>query len=180
MERTDRNRLGPDRRRRAAAGPRRARGCQPRPSSVSAEPLDTSSPGGQYGRRCPCWPVRWCGAPGRRRTVRGGPRRPQSPYLGVAGSPNAAHHDGVRPKHDLYCVRIKGRLGATALSAFPAMVHHVDGRETVLTGLLEDRSAVFGVLAQVEALGLELIELRQIRPRRRSTGSGDDCSPDLS
>jgi hypothetical protein len=39
---------------------------------------------------------------------------------------------------------------------------------------------VFGVLAQVEALGLELIELRQIRPRRRSTGSGDDCSPDLS
>jgi hypothetical protein len=86
----------------------------------------------------------------------------------------------VRAKHDLYCVRIKGRLGATALSAFPAMVHHVDGRETVLTGLLEDRSAVFGVLAQVEALGLELIELRQIRPRRPSGSSGDDCSPDLS
>ena len=70
--------------------------------------------------------------------------------------------------HDLYCIRIKGRLGATALSAFPAMVHHVDGRETVLTGLLEDRSAVFGVLEQVEALGLELIELRQIRPKRRT------------
>ena len=70
--------------------------------------------------------------------------------------------------HDLYCIRIKGHLGVTALSAFPAMVHHVDGRETVLTGVLEDRSAVFGVLEQVEALGLELIELRQIRPKRRS------------
>jgi hypothetical protein len=60
------------------------------------------------------------------------------------------------------------------------MVHHVDGRETVLTGLLEDRSAVFGVLEQVEALGLELIELRQIRPKRRAGGSADDCSPGRS
>jgi hypothetical protein len=33
--------------------------------------------------------------------------------------------------------------------------------ETVLTGLLEDRSALFGVIAQIEALGLELIELRR-------------------
>ena len=81
----------------------------------------------------------------------------------------------MHTEHDLYCIRIKGRLGPTALSAFPAMVHHVDGRETVLTGLLEDRSAVFGVLAQVEALGLELIELRQIRPRPRSGSSADDC-----
>jgi hypothetical protein len=36
--------------------------------------------------------------------------------------------------------------------------------ETVLTGFLEDRSAVFGVVGQIEALGLELLELRQIRP----------------
>jgi hypothetical protein len=86
----------------------------------------------------------------------------------------------VRAKHDLYSVRIKGRLGPTALSAFPAMVNHVDARETVLTGLLADRAAVFGVLAQVEALGLELIELRQIRPRRRPGSTRDECSPDLS
>ena len=66
-------------------------------------------------------------------------------------------------------MRIDGRLGVTALSAFPAMVHHMDGRETVLTGLLEDRSALFGVLAQVEALDLELVEVRRIRPHRRPT-----------
>ena len=74
----------------------------------------------------------------------------------------------------LYAIRIKGRLGPTALSAFPTMVSEIKGGETVLTGLLEDRSALFGVLAQVEALGLELVELRQIRARPKSRESGDD------
>jgi hypothetical protein len=36
----------------------------------------------------------------------------------------------------------------------------------VLTGLVEDRSGVFGVLGQIEALGLELLELRQIQETR--------------
>ena len=44
------------------------------------------------------------------------------------------------------------------------MVAELNDSETVLTGLLEDQSAVFGVLAQIEALGLELLELRQIEP----------------
>jgi hypothetical protein len=57
------------------------------------------------------------------------------------------------------------------------MVSEVKGSETVLTGLLEDRSAVFGVLAQIEALGLELLELRQIRARPKSPDSGDNRSP---
>ena len=61
-----------------------------------------------------------------------------------------------------YMIRIKGLLGVTALSAFPSMVSEFRGPETVLTGLLEDRSALFGVLAQIEALGLELLEVRQI------------------
>ena len=63
-----------------------------------------------------------------------------------------------------YTIRIRGRLGATALSAFPTMASELTGGETVLTGWLENQSAVFGVLAQIEALGLELLELRQIRP----------------
>jgi len=65
----------------------------------------------------------------------------------------------------LYAIRIKGQLGATALSAFPSMEPELKDSETVLTGLLEDQSALFGVVAQIEALGLELLELRQIRPR---------------
>jgi hypothetical protein len=65
----------------------------------------------------------------------------------------------------LYTIRIEGQLGPTARSAFPAMVSKCNGGETVLTGLLEDRSALFGVLAQVEALGLDLVEVRRIRAR---------------
>jgi hypothetical protein len=42
------------------------------------------------------------------------------------------------------------------------MVSELQGGETVLTGVLQDRSAVFGVIAQIEALGLELLELRQV------------------
>jgi len=58
------------------------------------------------------------------------------------------------------------------------MVAEVEGSDTVLTGSLTDPSAVFGVLAQIEALGLELLELRQLRARRQSPESGDNCSPD--
>ena len=97
-------------------------------------------------------------------------------------------HDRVATTPGLYTIRIQGRLGATALSAFPSMESELNGGETVLTGLLEDRSAVFGVVAQIEALGLELLELRQIPARPsvhnrnsvrggKSPPSGEDTSP---
>ena len=70
----------------------------------------------------------------------------------------------------VYTIRIRGRLGATALSAFPTMVSEVTGSDTVLTGLLEDGSALFGVIGQIEALGLELLELRDIRATPRPHG----------
>jgi hypothetical protein len=57
-------------------------------------------------------------------------------------------------------------------------VADVEPGETVLTGLLEDRSAVCGVLAQIEALGLDLLELGQIQGRPESPESSDDPSPD--
>ena len=73
----------------------------------------------------------------------------------------------------VYTIRIKGRLGATALSAFPTMTCELTGSgETVLIGLLQDQSAVFGVIAQIEALGLELIELRQVRATPKLPGPG--------
>ena len=72
------------------------------------------------------------------------------------------HDDRVAKLPGLYTIRIRGRLGDTALSAFPSMKPELKCGETVLTGLLEDRSALFGVLAQIEALNLELIELREV------------------
>ena len=64
-----------------------------------------------------------------------------------------------------YLIRIRGHLGATVLSAFPAMAPQHHGAHTVLTGLL-DRSALYGVLAEIEALGLDLLELPKLTPDR--------------
>jgi len=46
----------------------------------------------------------------------------------------------------------------------------------VLTGLL-DRSALYGVLAEIEALGLDLLELRKLTHDRGSPRSGHHPSP---
>ena len=88
-----------------------------------------------------------------------------------------APDDGrMDPASARYMIRIKGHLGATLLSAFPAMAWQRQGPETVLTGML-DRPGLHGVLAEIEALGLDLLEVRQLPPEAGSPESGDACSP---
>ena len=82
----------------------------------------------------------------------------------------------MNPGPARYTIRIDGHLGATVLLAFPALAAQRRGGHTVLTGLL-DRSALYGVLAEVEALGLNLLEVRQHAPRRESPPPGESCSP---
>ena len=88
----------------------------------------------------------------------------------------ALDHGVMDPAPVLYAIRIHGHLGATVLSAFPAMVPQRHGADTVLTGRL-DRSALYGVLAEIEALGLDLLEVRQLTSERNSPGLGDSRSP---
>jgi hypothetical protein len=80
------------------------------------------------------------------------------------------------PAPALYAIRIDGHLGATVLSAFPALAPRHHGAHTVLTGLL-DRSALYGVLAEIEALGLDLLEIQRLIPDRTSPDPGDGRSP---
>jgi hypothetical protein len=61
-----------------------------------------------------------------------------------------------------YEIRIRGRLSETLLAAFPTMDAETRGAVTVLTGALRDQAALYGALAQIEALGLELLELRRV------------------
>jgi hypothetical protein len=64
----------------------------------------------------------------------------------------------------LYSIRVKGHLGAMSLAAFPEMVSQERGADCVLTGVLPDHSALFGIVTQIEALGLELVEIRLLVP----------------
>src|ERR1039457_4104327 len=88
----------------------------------------------------------------------------------------ALEHGVVDPEPARYVLRINGHLGATILSAFPALASRWHGAHTVLTGLL-DRSALYGVLAEIEALGLDLLELRQLERHREPPESGYTRSP---
>ena len=80
------------------------------------------------------------------------------------------------PASARYMIRINGHLGATLLSAFPAMAWKRQGPETVLTGML-DRPGLHGALAEIEALGLDLLEVRRLDPEASSPERGDTCSP---
>lgn len=64
----------------------------------------------------------------------------------------------------LYEIRVRGCLGPTLLEAFPMLTAQPAGGETLLAGALPDHSALYGILRQLEALGLELVEVR--RPDR--------------
>jgi hypothetical protein len=88
----------------------------------------------------------------------------------------AVDHGFMDPSAALYAIRIRGHLGAMVIMAFPAMATQWHGPDTILTGVL-DRSALFGVLAEVETLGLELLEIRQISPHDQQSESGGRCPP---
>jgi hypothetical protein len=60
-----------------------------------------------------------------------------------------------------YEIRVRGHLGTTMLRAFPALHAEIRGGDTLLRGAVADQAALHGVLAQIEALGLELVELHK-------------------
>jgi hypothetical protein len=71
------------------------------------------------------------------------------------------HND--RPSYR-YRILVRGHIGETIRSAFPALQAKARGGDTALTGPLPDSAALYGVLAQIEALGLELLEVRRLPP----------------
>lgn len=61
-----------------------------------------------------------------------------------------------------YHIRVRGLVGPTILQAFPALEPSPQGRDTVLAGPVADQAALFGLLDSIEALGLELLEVRRV------------------
>jgi hypothetical protein len=65
-----------------------------------------------------------------------------------------------------YEIRLRGRLSDTALTAFPDMAARIEREETVtvLHGHVLDQAALHGLLDKIEALGIELVEVRRLLP----------------
>jgi hypothetical protein len=77
-----------------------------------------------------------------------------------------------RDQPQRYRICVRGHMGETIRAAFPALQAQTRSDGTVLTGLFADQAALYGVLAEIEALGLELIEVRRLPsrpPKKRSS-----------
>ena len=61
-----------------------------------------------------------------------------------------------------YEFRVRGHLGPMLLQAFPDLDAEMRGKFTLLRGIVRDQSALHGVLARLEALGLKLVDMRQL------------------
>jgi hypothetical protein len=64
---------------------------------------------------------------------------------------------GSEPRR--YEIRVRGSIGPTMMQAFPMLAASRSGQDTLLTGSLPDESALYGVIHELEALGLQLLEM---------------------
>jgi hypothetical protein len=61
-----------------------------------------------------------------------------------------------------YEIRVRGRVTPALLARFEGLEATVEPVETVLHGPVEDQAALHGVIRLVNALGLELVEVRRL------------------
>ena len=61
-----------------------------------------------------------------------------------------------------YEIRVEGVLDQRWTAWFEGLQIDSDDSQTVISGLVPDQAALHGLLAQVETLGLELLEVRRV------------------
>ena len=61
-----------------------------------------------------------------------------------------------------YEFRIKGRVSRAVLESFEGLASDLEPVETVLHGPVRDQAELHGLLDRIQALGLELIEVRRL------------------
>lgn len=74
----------------------------------------------------------------------------------------AAMEDQAKPTR--YEIHIRGFLSDGLLTAFPELHARRRNHETVVSGELPDQAALHGVIGRIESLGLELLEVRRVKP----------------
>jgi FAD/FMN-containing dehydrogenase len=65
---------------------------------------------------------------------------------------------GSEPRR--YEIRVRGLIGPTMMQAFPTLAASRSGQDALLSGSLADQCALYGVIHELEALGLQLLEIR--------------------
>ena len=66
----------------------------------------------------------------------------------------------------VYKIRVKGILDSTWSDWFGGFSIIVEGDETVLAGMVPDQSALHGILAKINDLGLSLISVIKLPGRK--------------
>jgi hypothetical protein len=74
-------------------------------------------------------------------------------------------HGVVSVADSTYEIRIKGRVSRALLDSFEGMKSDLEPVETVLHGPVRDQSELHGLIDRIQALGLELIEVRKLPGR---------------
>ena len=64
-----------------------------------------------------------------------------------------------------YEIRIRGRLTEPLLSSFEGMTSTFEPVETILHGPVRDQAELHGLIDRIQALGLELVEVRRLPSR---------------
>ena len=72
-----------------------------------------------------------------------------------------------------YEIRVTGVVPAEALLDFDRLSASVEPVETVVHGPLRDQAALNGLLARLEAFGVEVIEVRRLHERDPSSDDTD-------
>jgi hypothetical protein len=75
-----------------------------------------------------------------------------------------------------YEVRVVGSLGPAAQEAFADLTILTEPTSSVLIGEL-DQAGLHGLLDRVRALGLELVDIRRVRPAPRSKSDDPPGGP---
>ena len=76
---------------------------------------------------------------------------------------------------DDYAFRISGRLTPLLIDALEPLKAVDAGSDTLLVGPVTDCAALYGHIAHLEALGLELVELRRLPAEDHRGGHSCPC-----
>ena len=60
-----------------------------------------------------------------------------------------------------YEITVRGRLSAALITAFDGLTATPSNADTLIRGDIADQAALYGVLARIESLGLELLDVRR-------------------